>query len=156
MTGDLLNFRCPGAVLPALAGLFWVSVTQIPGQNSAAVSSKRPPAPVSDPLPLEFLGRDADLKVTGWIRQLIVLGAGLIIAGHAVLTPLLQALSMLTNDFVTMARAADRAGPSAYPNIWRIRNLTFAAVPLGSFRLLYLVTILGLGWYWLRLSPDQM
>ena len=40
---------------------------------------------------------------------LIVLGAGLIMTGHAVLTPLLQALSMLTNDFVTMARAADRA-----------------------------------------------
>ena len=41
---------------------------------------------------------------------LIVLGAGLIITGHAVLTPLLQALSMLTNDFVTMARGR---GPSA-------------------------------------------
>jgi H+-transporting ATPase len=87
---------------------------------------------------------------------LIVLGAGLIITGHAVLTPLLQALSMLTNDFVTMARAADRARPSAYPNTWRVRNLTLAAVPLGAFRLLYLVAILGFGWYWLRLAPDQM
>ena len=87
---------------------------------------------------------------------LIVLGAGLIITGHAVLTPLLQALSMLTNDFVTMARAADRARPSAYPNAWRVKNLTLAAVPLGLFRLLYLVTILGFGWYWLHLSPDQM
>jgi H+-transporting ATPase len=87
---------------------------------------------------------------------LVVLGAGLIITGHAVLTPLLQALSMLTNDFVTMARTADRARPSPYPNAWRVRNLTLAAVPLGSFRLLYLVTILGLGWYWLHLSPDQM
>jgi H+-transporting ATPase len=87
---------------------------------------------------------------------LIVLGAGLIITGHAVLTPLLQALSMLTNDLVTMARAADRARPSAYPNTWRVRNLTLAAVPLGSFRLLYLVAIVGLGWYWMRLSPDQM
>jgi H+-transporting ATPase len=87
---------------------------------------------------------------------LIVLGAGLIITGHAVLTPLLQALSMLTNDFVTMARAADRARPSAYPNTWRVRNLSLAAVPLGLFRLLYLVAILGLGWYWLRLPPDQM
>jgi H+-transporting ATPase len=87
---------------------------------------------------------------------LIVLGAGLIITGHAVLTPLLQALSMLTNDFVTMARAADRARPSAYPNTWRVRNLSLAAVPLGLFRLLYLVAILGLGWYWLRLRPDQM
>ena len=46
---------------------------------------------------------------------LIVLGAGLIITGHAVLTPLLQALSMLTNDFVTMARAADRGAAVALP-----------------------------------------
>ena len=51
---------------------------------------------------------------------LIVLGAGLFITGHAVLTPLLQALSMLTNDFVSMARAADRAPPSNYPNAWRV------------------------------------
>ena len=63
---------------------------------------------------------------------LIVLGAGLMITGHAVLTPLLQAISMLTNDFVTMARAADRARPSPYPNAWRVRNLSLAAVPLGS------------------------
>jgi H+-transporting ATPase len=87
---------------------------------------------------------------------LIVLGAGLIITGHAVLTPLLQALSMITNDFVTMARAADRAPPSPYPNAWRVRNLTLAAVPLGSFRLLYLVAVLGVGWYGLRLSPGEM
>jgi H+-transporting ATPase len=85
-----------------------------------------------------------------------VLGAGLMITGHAVLTPLLQAISMLTNDFVTMARAADRARPSPYPNAWRVRNLTFAAVPLGSFRLLYLVAVLGVGWYGLRLNPGEM
>ncbi len=66
---------------------------------------------------------------------LIVMGAGLLMTGHAVLTPLLQALSMLTGDFVTMARAADRARPSAYPNAWRIRNLTLAAIPLGLFKL---------------------
>ncbi|MGD1037289.1 MAG: HAD-IC family P-type ATPase [Roseiarcus sp.] len=87
---------------------------------------------------------------------LIVLGAGLIITGHAVLTPLLQALSMLTNDFVTMARAADRARPSSYPNAWRVRNLTLAAVPLGAFRLLYLVAILAVGWYGMRFSPGEM
>ena len=87
---------------------------------------------------------------------LIVLGVGLVITGHAVLTPLLQALSMLTNDFVTMSRAADRAPPSAYPNAWRVRNLTLAAIPLGAFRLLYLVTILGLCWRVVGLSPAQM
>jgi H+-transporting ATPase len=63
---------------------------------------------------------------------------------------------MLTNDFVTMARAADRARPSPYPNAWRVRNLTIAAVPLGVFRLLYLVTVLAEGWYGLRLNPGEM
>ena len=87
---------------------------------------------------------------------LIVLGAGLMITRHAVLTPLLQAISMLTNDFVTMARATDRARPSAYPNAWRVRNLSLAAVPLGSFRLLYLVAVLGVGWFALRLNPGEM
>jgi H+-transporting ATPase len=87
---------------------------------------------------------------------LIVLGAGLMITGHAVLTPLLQAISMLTSDFVTMARAADRARPSAYPNAWRVRNLSLAAVPLGLFRLLYLVAVLAVGWFGLRLNPGEM
>jgi H+-transporting ATPase len=87
---------------------------------------------------------------------LIVLGVGLVMTGHAVLTPFLQALAMLTNDFVTMARAADRARPSPYPNAWRVRNLMFAALPLGAFRLLYLLGILGVGWFALRLSPEQM
>lgn len=87
---------------------------------------------------------------------LVVLGIGLIITGHAVLTPLLQALSMLTNDFVTMARAADRARPSPYPNAWRPRSLMLAAIPLGAFRLLYLLAILSYSWYVLKLSPEQM
>lgn len=86
---------------------------------------------------------------------LIVLGIGLIITGHAVLTPLLQALSMLTNDFVTMSRAADRARPTPYPNAWRVRNLTLAAVPLGAFRLLYLLGILSLSWYTFNLTTEQ-
>ena len=86
---------------------------------------------------------------------LVVLGVGLIITGHAVLTPLLQALAMLTNDFVTMARAADRARPSPYPNAWRVRNLTLAAIPLGAFRLFYLLVILSLSWRFLDLTWEQ-
>jgi H+-transporting ATPase len=87
---------------------------------------------------------------------LVILGFGLIMTGHAVLTPVLQAIAMLSNDFVTMARAADRARPSPYPNAWRVRNLTMAAVPLGAFRLFYLLLILAFGWYVLKLMPEQM
>ncbi len=87
---------------------------------------------------------------------LVVLGVGLVMTGHAVLTPLLQALSMLTGDIVMMSRAADRARPSPYPNAWRIRNLTLAAVPLGLFKLAYCVGMLAIGWYGFGLGTDQM
>jgi H+-transporting ATPase len=87
---------------------------------------------------------------------LIVLGAGLVMTGHAVLTPLLQALAMLTGDLVTMSRAADRARPSAYPNAWRVRNLSLAAVPLGAFKLLYCLSVLAAGWFVLHLVPGSM
>jgi H+-transporting ATPase len=87
---------------------------------------------------------------------LLVLGAGLVMTGHAVLTPLLQALSMLTADMVTMSRAADRAKPSLYPNAWRVRNLTIAAIPLGLFKLSYCLCVLAIGWFVLHLSPGQM
>jgi len=88
--------------------------------------------------------------------NLIVLGAGLIITGHAVLTPMLQALSMLAGDVVTMSRAADRARPTPYPNAWRVRNLTLAAIPLAGLKLSYCIGILAAGWFWLRLGENEM
>ncbi|MEJ0018954.1 MAG: HAD-IC family P-type ATPase [Acetobacteraceae bacterium] len=87
---------------------------------------------------------------------LVVMGAGLVMTGHAVLTPLLQAISMLAGDFVTMSRAADRAKPSPYPNTWRVRNLIVAAVPLGLCKLSYCVAMLAVGWYLLHLDPGEM
>ena len=87
---------------------------------------------------------------------LVVMGVGLVMTGHAVLTPMLQALMMLASDFVTMSRAADRARPSDYPNEWRVSNLVLAAVPLGLFKLGYLVAMLAAGWFMLHLSAGQM
>ena len=79
-------------------------------------------------------GRSAFLRVMTYTLSilvnksatLVVLGAGLVMSGHAVLTPLLQAIAMLAGDFVTMSRAADRVRPSSHPNAWRVRNLTLA------------------------------
>jgi H+-transporting ATPase len=45
----------------------------------------------------------------------IVMGGGLVMTGHAVMTPLLQALWMLGSDIPMMARAADRAKPTPLP-----------------------------------------
>ena len=87
---------------------------------------------------------------------LVVIGAGLILTGHAILTPMLQALSMITNDFVSMARTADNATPSPHPNAWRLRNLTLAALPLASFKFLFCIGVVAAGAFRLGLSAGQM
>lgn len=87
---------------------------------------------------------------------LVVMGVGLILTGHAVLTPLLQAMSMLAGDLVSMARAADHARPSPYPNQWRVRNMTLAALPLGLFKLSYCTGVLAAAWFGLGFPPEEM
>ncbi len=90
------------------------------------------------------------------VVTLMVLGAGLVLTGHAVLTPLLQAMSMFANDFVSMARTADRATPSPHPNAWRLRNVTLATMPLAAFKLLYCLGVLATGAFRLGLSSGQI
>ncbi|WP_454916864.1 HAD-IC family P-type ATPase [Xanthobacter sediminis] len=87
---------------------------------------------------------------------LIVMGGGLVMTGHAVMTPLLQALWMLEGDIPMMARAADRATPTPYPNAWRIRGLVLLALPLGAVKLTYVMGVLALGWFWLAFDPEAM
>lgn len=87
---------------------------------------------------------------------LIVMGGGLVMTGHAVMTPLLQAIWMLEGDIPMMARAADRAKPTPYPNAWRIREMVLVAVPLGSVKLTYVMTVLALGWFRLHLDAETM
>ncbi len=87
---------------------------------------------------------------------LIVMGGGLVMTGHAVMTPLLQAIWMLTGDIPMMARAADRAKPTPYPNAWRIRELVLMALPLGAVKLTYVMGVLALGWFRLKLDAETM
>ena len=87
---------------------------------------------------------------------LIVMGGGLVMTGHAVMTPLLQALWMLEGDIPMMARAADRAKPTPYPNAWRIRELVLIALPLGTVKLTYVMSVLALGWFLLGLDAAMM
>jgi len=90
------------------------------------------------------------------VVTLIILGAGLVLTGHPVLTPMLQALSMFTNDFVSMARTADRATPSSHPNAWRLRNVTLATIPLALCKFLFCLGVLAVGAFRLGLNADQM
>ena len=81
------------------------------------------------------------------IELVLFLGAGLLLTGHSVLTPMLMALLLITGDFLTMSLTTDRATPSAAPDAWRMGPITIGAVILGLVGLTYLVGVLAAGKY---------
>ena len=80
-------------------------------------------------------------------QLVLFLGAGLLITGHAVLTPMLMALLLITGDFITMSLTVDRATPSPRPDAWRIGTVTAAAGILGLFALTFTVGMIAAGKY---------
>ncbi len=62
------------------------------------------------------------------ISQVLLLVVGLIVTGHAVLTPLLMVILMITGDFLAMSLTTDRVRPSESPNSWQIGRITAAGV----------------------------
>jgi hypothetical protein len=77
------------------------------------------------------------LRSLNKVRQVLFLAGGLAITGHAILTPLMMALPMITGDFLAMSSTTDNVVPSQKPNMWRIDSLTIATV-LGLVDLAFL------------------
>jgi H+-transporting ATPase len=84
------------------------------------------------------------------------LGAGLIMTGHAILTPMLMALLLITGDFLTMSLTTDRAAPSPMPERWRIRPITGAAAILALFVLTFTVGTVAAGHYALGFNLGEL
>ncbi len=90
------------------------------------------------------------------IVQVLFLAVGLVITGHAILTPTLMVLMMVTGDFLSMSSSTDNVRPSPKPNVWRIRNLTIAGVVLGFVDLLFCVVSLIIGKFALGLGTGAL
>jgi H+-transporting ATPase len=86
-------------------------------------------------------------SITKKVVQVLLLAVGLIMTGHAILTPLLMVLIMITGDFLGMSLTTDNVRPSSGPNAWRIGNLTVAGVAMGIGELIFCVSILAFGFY---------
>ena len=84
------------------------------------------------------------------------LTAGLVIIGHAILTPMLMVLMMVTGDFLAMSSSTDNVRPSPKPNRWRIHNLTIAGVIMGMVDLLFCVACLVIGKYVIGLDTESL
>lgn len=65
-------------------------------------------------------------SLTQKIVQVLFLAVALVMTGHAILTPLLTVLIMITGDFLGMSLTTDNVRGSSKPNTWRIGRLTVA------------------------------
>ncbi|MGP8121627.1 MAG: HAD-IC family P-type ATPase [Xanthobacteraceae bacterium] len=95
-------------------------------------------------------------SITHKIRQVLFLAIGLGITGHAVLTPMLMVISMITGDFLAMSSTTDNVRPSPLPNTWRIGSLTLVGIALGVVDLAYCVGVLAIGKYRLHFDLDAI
>jgi H+-transporting ATPase len=90
------------------------------------------------------------------IVQVLLLAVGLVITGHAVLTPMLMILLMITGDFLTMSLTTDRVQPSRMPNFWNIGRITAAGVIFGACFLAFSTAILVVGKFELHLGIQAL
>ncbi len=90
------------------------------------------------------------------IIQVLLLAFGLIITGHAVLTPMLMVIIMITGDFLAMSLTTDNVRPSETPNSWQIGRITGAAAILGGCFLAFCLAVLLVGKFKLGLGVDAL
>jgi H+-transporting ATPase len=95
-------------------------------------------------------------SVTKKIVQVLFLAAGLIMTGHAILTPMLMVIIMITGDFLGMSLTTDNVRPSPMPNAWRVRNLTIAGVFMGVSELVFCTAVLAIGKFRLGLGIETL
>jgi H+-transporting ATPase len=90
------------------------------------------------------------------ILQVLLLAVGLVMTGHAVLTPMLMVIVMITGDFLAMSLTTDRVEPSKKPNSWQIGRITSAGVLLGICFLAFSTAILAVGKFQLHLGIEAL
>ncbi len=93
------------------------------------------------------------------IKKLVTvlfLAFGLVMTGHAILTPMLMVLLMIIGDFLTMSLTTDTVQPSVLPNTWRIGNLTMSGAVLSIGFLAFSIAVIAVGKYELRLNTGAL
>ena len=95
-------------------------------------------------------------SVTKKTVQVLFLAVGLVMTGHAILTPMLMVIVMITGDFLAMSLTTDRVRPSEMPNSWHIGRITTAGIILGVCFLAFSTAILAVGKFELHLSIEAL
>jgi H+-transporting ATPase len=95
-------------------------------------------------------------SITKKVVQVLFLAFGLWLTGHAVLTPLLMVLIMITGDFLGMALTTDHVRASPLPNRWHVGALTLAGASMGVGELVFCAGVLFLGLHRLGFDLDRL
>ena len=90
------------------------------------------------------------------IVQVLLLAVGLIMTGHAVLTPMLMVIVLITGDFLAMSLTTDRVRPSETPNSWKIGKITSAGIVLGGCFLVFCTAVLAVGKFDMSLGIAEL
>jgi H+-transporting ATPase len=90
------------------------------------------------------------------IVTVLFLIVGLIMTGHAILTPLLMVIVMIADDFLAMSLTTDNVRPSPMPNSWRIGSLTMAGVIMGICLLAFCSAVLATGKFEMGFGIDEL
>jgi H+-transporting ATPase len=90
------------------------------------------------------------------IVQVLFLAVGLVMTGHAILTPMLMVIIMLTGDVLGMSLTTDNVRPSPLPNRWRIGALTIAGVFMGVCELIFCTAVLAVAKFRLGFGIDML
>jgi H+-transporting ATPase len=95
-------------------------------------------------------------SITKKIVTVLFLIVGLLMTGHAILTPLLMVIVMVAGDFLAMSLTTDNVRPSPLPNEWRIGRLTIAGVIMAICLLTFCSTVLAVGNFEIGLGIDAL
>ncbi|HEX7750265.1 MAG TPA: HAD-IC family P-type ATPase [Bordetella sp.] len=90
------------------------------------------------------------------VTTALLLVFGLVMTGHAILTPLLMVILMIAGDFLAMSLTTDNVDSSATPNTWRIGNLTLAGVIIGVALLAFCAGVLAIGEFGMDLDAGAL
>jgi H+-transporting ATPase len=90
------------------------------------------------------------------ITNVLFIALALLITGHAILTPMLMVIIMITGDFLGMSVTTDNVRPSVAPSVWQIGQLTKAGVVMGACFLAFCTGTLLVGKFLLGLGIGRL
>jgi H+-transporting ATPase len=90
------------------------------------------------------------------VVTVLFLGIGLLVTHHAILTPLLMVLILITGDFLTMSLSTDNVEGASHPNVWKVEGLMVSGIVFSLFFLLFATSVLLVGVKIFNITPNDV